>query len=60
LVLKLQDQRPAWVAQWTTKNDATSATKTFALSNLLDGLEQGPAGEKRPVFELPLTLQPGE
>jgi hypothetical protein len=60
LVLKLQDQRPAWVAQWTTKNDATPATKTFALSNLLDGLEQAPAGEKRPVFELPLTLQPGE
>ena len=60
LVLKLQDQRPAWVAQWTTRNDAVPAPKTFALSSLLDGLELQQDGEKRPVFELPLTLQPGE
>ncbi|QNH61995.1 hypothetical protein [Hymenobacter sediminicola] len=60
LVLKLQDQRPAWVAQWTTKNDATPASKTFALSSLLDGLEPQVDGDKRPIFELPLTLQPGE
>lgn len=60
LVLKLQDQRPAWVAQWTTRNDAAPAPKTFALSALLDGLEPRQEGEKRPVFELPLTLQPGE
>lgn len=60
LVLKLQDQRPAWVAQWTTKNDATPAPKTFALSSLLDGLESQAASEKRPVFELPLTVQPAE
>lgn len=60
LVLKLQDQRPAWVAQWTTKNDAAPAAKTFALSSLLDGLEPQTEGEKRSVFELPLTLQPGE
>ncbi|GAB3300156.1 hypothetical protein [Hymenobacter tenuis] len=59
LVLRLQDQRPAWVAQWTTKNDATPAPKTFALSSLLDGLEQQ-GGEKKPIFELPLTLQPAE
>ncbi|GAB2788708.1 hypothetical protein HNQ93_003103 [Hymenobacter luteus] len=59
LVLRLQDQRPAWVAQWTTKNDATPAPKTFALSSLLDGLEQQ-EGEKRPIFELPMTLQPAE
>lgn len=60
LVLKLQDQRPAWVAQWTTRNDATPAAKTFALSSLLDGLEPQQEGEKRLIFELPLTLQPGE
>jgi hypothetical protein len=60
LVLRLQDQRPAWVAQWTTRNDATPAPKTFALSSLLDGLEPQTEVEKRPVFELPLTLQPGE
>ncbi|MFD2785835.1 hypothetical protein [Hymenobacter rubripertinctus] len=58
LVLRLQDQRPAWVAQWTTKNDAIPAAKTFALSSLLDGLEPAQAGGKAPVFELPLTLQP--
>ncbi|MBX0292685.1 hypothetical protein K3G63_19730 [Hymenobacter sp. HSC-4F20] len=59
LVLRLQDQRPAWVAQWTTKNDATPAAKTFALSSLLDGLERQ-GEDKRPIFELPLTLQPAE
>ncbi|GGG45470.1 hypothetical protein [Hymenobacter glacieicola] len=60
LVLRLQDQRPAWVAQWTTRNDATPAPKTFALSGLLDGLEAQSGAEKKPIFELPLTLQPGE
>ena len=45
LVLTLQDQRPAWVAQWTTKNDGTPAAKTFALSSLLDGLEPTRPGE---------------
>ena len=57
LVLKLQNQRPAWVSQWTTKNDGTPAAKTFALSSLLDGLQA--SVQARPtVFELPLTLQP--
>ncbi|SNC77331.1 hypothetical protein SAMN06265337_3914 [Hymenobacter gelipurpurascens] len=60
LVLRLQDQRPAWVAQWTTKNDATPAPKTFALSGLLDGLEAQGGEERKPIFELPLTLQPAE
>ncbi|SNR75962.1 hypothetical protein [Hymenobacter mucosus] len=60
LVLRLQDQRPAWVAQWTTKNDATPASKTFALSSLLDGLAPSQEGGARQIFELPLTLQPGE
>ena len=60
LMLRLQDQRPAWVAQWTTRNDGTPAPKTFALSSLLDGLEPQTEGEKRPVFELPLTVQPSE
>jgi hypothetical protein len=60
LVLRLQDQRPAWVAQWTTRNDATPATKTFALSSLLDGLEAQNGAEKKPIFEAPLTLQPAE
>ncbi|UYZ61953.1 hypothetical protein [Hymenobacter weizhouensis] len=60
LTLRLDNQRPAWVAQWTTKNDATPAPKTFALSSLLDGLEARGEGEKPPVFELPLTVQPGE
>ncbi|UOQ75662.1 hypothetical protein MUN84_13385 [Hymenobacter sp. 5516J-16] len=60
LVLKLQDQRPTWVAQWTTKNDATPAPRTFALSSLLDGLEARSGAEKKSIFELPLTLQPGE
>ncbi|MBT9393104.1 hypothetical protein KLP40_08005 [Hymenobacter sp. NST-14] len=59
LVLRLQDQRPAWVGEWTTKNDGTPAPKTFALSSLLDGLEPAQSGKKAPVFELPLTLQPG-
>ncbi|NVO84777.1 hypothetical protein [Hymenobacter terrestris] len=57
LVLKLQNQRSAWVAQWTTKNDAVPAAKTFALSSLLDGL-QASVGARPTVFELPLTLQP--
>ncbi len=60
LVLRLDDQRPAWVMQWTTRNDAIPAPKTFALSSLLDGLEPRREGSKRPVFELPLTVQPGE
>ncbi|MBT2556405.1 hypothetical protein J7E24_01265 [Hymenobacter sp. ISL-91] len=57
LVLKLQNQRPAWAAQWTTKNDAIPAAKTFALSSLLDGL-QASVAEQPTVFELPITLQP--
>ena len=59
LVLKLQNQRPAWVAQWTTQNDGLPAPKTFALSSLLDGL-QASVGEKPTVFELPMTVQPAE
>ncbi|MBC6991501.1 hypothetical protein [Hymenobacter sp. BT491] len=59
--LVLRDQRPAWVSQWTTKNDSNInqvGAKTFALSSLLDGV----AGlytneEEKPVFTLPLTLQ---
>ncbi len=58
LVLRLHDQRPAWVAQWTTRNDGTPAPKTFALNSLLDGL--APTDATRLIFELPLTLQPAE
>ncbi|WP_019946491.1 hypothetical protein [Hymenobacter aerophilus] len=59
LVLKLQNQRPAWVSQWTTKNDATPAAKTFALSSLLDGIQASVQAQPT-IFELPLTLQPAK
>ncbi|SDY40798.1 hypothetical protein [Hymenobacter psychrophilus] len=59
LVLRLQNQRPAWVSQWTTKNDAVPAAKTFALSGLLDGLQASVPAQPT-IFELPLTLQPAK
>ncbi|WP_207218308.1 hypothetical protein [Hymenobacter persicinus] len=62
--LVLRDQRPAWVSQWTTKNDSNinqTGAKTFALSSLLDGVEAVAGGEqKAPVFTIPLTLQPAD
>ncbi|WP_345071736.1 hypothetical protein [Hymenobacter fastidiosus] len=65
LQLMLNDQRPAWISQWTTKNDSNinqAGAKTFALSSLVDGVaavtttEQG----QQPVFVVPLILQPAD
>ncbi len=65
LQLVLNDQRPAWVGQWTTKNDSNidqAGAKTFALSNLLDGVAAvtTSAQDQTPVFRIPLTLQPAD
>ncbi|MCB2409320.1 hypothetical protein [Hymenobacter lucidus] len=65
LQLVLKNQRPAWISQWTTKNDSNinqAGAKTFALSSLLDGVEAVTATdqEKAPVFTIPLTLQPAD
>jgi len=65
LRLLLNNQRPAWVGKWTTKNDSNInqvGAKTFALSSLLDGVAAVTTDEqdKAPVFTIPLTLQPGE
>ncbi|TGE26376.1 hypothetical protein [Hymenobacter metallicola] len=65
LQLVLKNQRPAWVGQWTTKNDSNInqvGAKTFALSSLLDGVEAVTTSgqEKAPVFTIPLTLQPAD
>ncbi|WP_143163974.1 hypothetical protein [Hymenobacter daecheongensis] len=65
LQLVLRNQRPAWVAQWTTKNDSNinqTGTKTFALSSLMDGVQAVTATEQTPtpVFIIPLTLQPAD
>ena len=60
----LQDRRPAWVAQWTTKNDGNinqAGAKTFALSSLVDGVAAVTTDEQlKPVFLIPLTLQPAD
>ncbi|MCB2378707.1 hypothetical protein LGH70_13985 [Hymenobacter sp. BT635] len=65
LQLTLNNQRPAWIGQWTTKNDSNinqAGAKTFALSSLLDGVEAVTSGEqnKAPIFTIPLTLQPAD
>ncbi|MCC2546005.1 hypothetical protein LJY25_06080 [Hymenobacter sp. BT175] len=65
LQLTLNDQRPGWIGQWTTKNDSNinqAGAKTFALSSLLDGVAAVTTGEQEqaPVFRIPLTLQPAD
>ncbi|TGE19666.1 hypothetical protein [Hymenobacter elongatus] len=65
LQLMLNDQQPAWISQWTTKNDSNinqAGAKTFALSSLVDGVAAVTSNEqdKAPVFAIPLTLQPAD
>ncbi|HEX8349057.1 MAG TPA: hypothetical protein VF598_03780 [Hymenobacter sp.] len=65
LQILLQDKRPAWVTQWTTKNDSNInqvGAKTFALNSLLDGVAAVTTDEQNqaPVFTIPLTLQPAD
>ncbi|MBW3131088.1 hypothetical protein [Hymenobacter profundi] len=65
LQLLLNHRRPAWVGQWTTRNDSNInqvGAKTFALSSLLDGVAAVTSDEQdeAPVFTIPFTLQPGE
>ncbi|QIX61238.1 hypothetical protein HER32_08630 [Hymenobacter sp. BT18] len=63
LQVVLNDRRPAWVNQWTTKNDSNpnqSGAKTFALSSLVDGVQAVTTSEQdaQPIFRIDLTLQP--
>lgn len=65
LQLVLNHHRPAWVGQWTTRNDSNInqiGAKTFAFSSLLDGVAAVTTDEqdKAPIFLIPLTLQPGK
>ena len=65
LQLTLQSRRPAWVGQWTTRNDSNInqvGAKTFAFSSLLDGVEVVTTNgqSQPPIFAIPLTLQPGQ
>ncbi|WP_345115880.1 hypothetical protein [Hymenobacter algoricola] len=65
LQLMLNDQRPAWISQWTTKNDSNinqAGAKTFALSSLVDGVAAvtTTGQDQQPVFVIPLTLQPAD
>jgi len=61
----LQDKRPMWITQWTTKNDSNInqvGAKTFALSSLVDGVAAVTTDEQdqAPIFQIPLTLQPAD
>ncbi|WP_188814894.1 hypothetical protein [Hymenobacter cavernae] len=61
----LQDKRPMWITQWTTKNDSNInqvGAKTFALSSLIDGVAAVTTDEQdqAPIFQIPLTLQPAD
>ncbi|WP_303309433.1 hypothetical protein [Hymenobacter sp. BT730] len=63
LQLVLNNKRPAWINEWTTKNDSNinqAGAKTFAFSSLLDGVEAVTTSEQdsQPVFNIPLILQP--
>ena len=61
LHLSLANQRPAWVAQWTTQDDSQinqEGAKTFNLSGILDGVERAfGSGANGTIYDVVINLR---
>ena len=59
--LSLANQRPAWVAQWTTQDDSQinqEGAKTFNLSGIMDGVERAfGAGGNGSIYDVVINLR---